>query len=429
VAGVVKHGRGRGAIFSRLVFCVLVLHAAVSSGQENSWISGSGFWDTETNWSLELRPSIQQTALFVTNAVTKTVTIDDFDVNIASDTLTISNLTVSAPIGSVSTLLLNNMNNGTGSLPLHIFNRLTIDPNGVLVVTNSSLRVDGVGAGGAVPFAINGAVNVRNASIIATNNSLTTGIGQTAAGTLTVQSGTVIAARIAVGSAVAPGTLALPGGTTRVTMKLDVGGSSCAITGVVSVTGGNLFVTNSAGTAVMDIHAGRVTQTGGTIQVDVLVVTNACGRFDREGGTLMFTNLVLDANFDADGDGLPNGWEQLHMLDPLSSVGDDGPDGDPDGDGQNNLFEYGAGLDPQDANSVFRVRVEDVPGQPDQKNIIFSPRFAGTTYTVEYRKSLTSGDWQELTDIITTDNGMERTVTDLDALDSEKFYRVKITPP
>ncbi|MDO5318541.1 MAG: hypothetical protein Q4G65_07955, partial [bacterium] len=54
---------------------------------------------------------------------------------------------------------------------------------------------------------------------------------------------------------------------------------------------------------------------------------------------------------DTDGDGLPDGWELDHGLDPLSAEGDDGPDGDPDRDGLPNLAECLHGADPKDPDT------------------------------------------------------------------------------
>ena len=57
---------------------------------------------------------------------------------------------------------------------------------------------------------------------------------------------------------------------------------------------------------------------------------------------------------DSDDDGLPDGWEIEHGLDPLDDGSIDinnGPEGDPDGDGYTNLEELQNGTEPDDATS------------------------------------------------------------------------------
>jgi len=59
-------------------------------------------------------------------------------------------------------------------------------------------------------------------------------------------------------------------------------------------------------------------------------------------------------NPDSDGDGLPDGWEVANGFDPLDDGSIDvnnGPSGDPDGDGFTNLEEYLGDSDPQDTDS------------------------------------------------------------------------------
>lgn len=102
---------------------------------------------------------------------------------------------------------------------------------------------------------------------------------------------------------------------------------------------------------------------------------------------------------------------------------------DPDGDGDTNVFEFVAGLVPTDAASRFHLRVEPVPGQPGQRAIIFSPRLTDRTYVVKSKAALSDAMWMPLGSFTTSDNGDERTVTDLAAGTGARFYVVEITKP
>jgi hypothetical protein len=118
-------------------------------------------------------------------------------------------------------------------------------------------------------------------------------------------------------------------------------------------------VTNVAHNAVLDVRDGTLTITSGAIVADKLVMTNACGRFLHIGGSVIVTTEVLDPNLDADGDGIPNGYEQSHGLDPLNAAD---ANADNDGDGFSNLQEYLAGTDPSSSTSSFQITSMVVTG-------------------------------------------------------------------
>lgn len=107
-----------------------------------------------------------------------------------------------------------------------------------------------------------------------------------------------------------------------------------------------------------------------------------------------------------------------------AGVGDAADDADPDGDGQNNLFEYVAGLLPKDATSKFNQRVENAAGIA---KLVFSPRLEDRTYEVQTSTTL-AADWATANGT-TSDNLLERTFTDGSPYHSNRFYRVKIIKP
>ena len=134
---------------------------------------------------------------------------------------------------------------------------------------------------------------------------------------------------------------------------------------------------------------------------------------------------------DSDGDGIPDWWTAQYFghssgqSNDLSRASDDAS-----GSGQNNLFKYVAGLDPTNIASVFRLSIENVFGEPTQKRLVFSPRWADRTYEVLFSTNLIGGSfWTNVTDTVTGDSGSERAVTDLGAAEKAKFYRVRITAP
>ena len=175
---------------------------------------------------------------------------------------------------------------------------------------------------------------------------------------------------------------------------------------------------------ITDVSTTGLATAGPVFENTSATVSGTLGGFT---GSLNFT--VLDSipdNFGAyAGDGLGDDWQVQNFGEnnPLAA-----PALDPDGDGVSNAFEFTAGLIPNDPVSTFHFKIAPVPGQPLRKNVIFSPRLADRTYLVESR--LTLGDpWLPLGSSTESDNGTERTVTDLSAGGGKKFYRVEITKP
>lgn len=153
------------------------------------------------------------------------------------------------------------------------------------------------------------------------------------------------------------------------------------------------------------------------------------GRY-RDGGSLVlpFPGVAspgesnrLPLN-DRDGDGMPDGWELLHGLDPSS--GSDRA-GDPDRDGQDNLSEFQTGTDPRDPSSVFRLGLEAI------SNGKVRVRFRGTagrSYRVMRAEVRPDTSWIPISDVFipSADGWVE--LTDADPGTGEgsvRFYRVQ----
>ena len=106
-----------------------------------------------------------------------------------------------------------------------------------------------------------------------------------------------------------------------------------------------------------------------------------------------------------------------------------GSEGDDDGDGNSNYFEFVAGLVPTNAGSVFKISVSSVSSQPSQRDIVISPIISGRTYTVKSSESLQPATWIALSGSTSSDNGNERTIIDTAATEAKKFYVIEISYP
>ena len=147
------------------------------------------------------------------------------------------------------------------------------------------------------------------------------------------------------------GMLTIAGGLSLISSNLTLGNSVCSGIATVEMNGGSVFVTNATGDAVLDVHSGTFTLRGGSLVVDKLVLGH-CGHFIRAGGTLTVASVSLSPYDDADGDGLPNWWEQVNgydVFDPTTGVDDS------DRDGLDNFVEYSLRTDPHDPADPLHI--------------------------------------------------------------------------
>ena len=127
------------------------------------------------------------------------------------------------------------------------------------------------------------------------------------------------------------------------------------------------------------------------------------------------------------GDGIDDDWQVQYF-----GIGNPNaaPGIDADFDGQDNEFEFTAGVIPNDPTSRFLLTPTPVPNQPGQVNLVISPRLPDRTYTVKTSLTLGSGaSWDDLTTFTIFDDGLTRTITDTAATGAAKFYHVEITEP
>jgi T5SS/PEP-CTERM-associated repeat protein len=219
--------------------------------------------------------------------------------------------------------------------------------------------------------------------------------------------------------------LTIEAGASVVAGNADVGYSTESVGNRINITGGSLYVTNATQTGVLDVRCGTLTLSSGALQVDTLIVTNPCGRLIRTGGVLAYGSLILDPSFDADGDGMVNGWEQTYGLDPLNAAD---ANADSDGDGFSNLQEFQAGTDPTNASSAFRVlSVESTNG-----NVLVTWAAGGGRTNVVQAATDLAGGYSNVSPKIVLAGSGDVTTNYLDAgaatNASRRYYRIRWMP-
>jgi hypothetical protein len=269
----------------------IFVSVGISQAQINSYVGATdGFWDEARFWSLATPPSISQSGIFITNNISKTVTIDSITANSFPTTLTIGNLTISSNSGCTNALALTD----TSVTPLHIIDGLTIS-TGLLTVANSFLLVDGLSSGAVQN---DGTIKVVDGSFIATNCSLLIG-GQhdNSTGSLIVSNGFVLARDVTTGGGPvnASGGIEVSGGMMTLLSSLSLGLGADKSSGGLLVRNGGLFVvTNGAIVAGGFEGHGSINVTNAALLAGEIVL----GAVARSSGGLGINDGTVTVNGD-----------------------------------------------------------------------------------------------------------------------------------
>jgi T5SS/PEP-CTERM-associated repeat protein len=264
--------------------CFFLVNALSAYAGTDSWVPATnGLWRTAVNWSSSQVPSTSFDPTIIANAGTKTVTVDAAT-PVAN--LSVRTLSISAPGGSINTLLLD-------SLPsAFITGRpFTIGSGGVVRVTNSTLSV-------LDTFDITaGNLTLDSGTIDTTPNLVDVRVGRAsgATGTVTLNGGILRCFGFRIGElAGSQGVCTISGGTLFSTSVVDMG-ELLNSPGTLNIVSGQLIATNDI-TRVGNLAPGTLNQSGGSSQLSFLSIgDNASGTMNFSGGSLVVTpNSDLD---------------------------------------------------------------------------------------------------------------------------------------
>ncbi|MEM9081413.1 MAG: hypothetical protein AAGC74_12055 [Verrucomicrobiota bacterium] len=148
-------------------------------------------------------------------------------------------------------------------------------------------------------------------------------------------------------------------------------------------------------------------------------------------GTITFTvaNTNPDNYQEYSSDGLPDDWQITHFgLPPNSNAG---PTQNPDGDPQDNLFEYLTGYDPNDPNDFFTFEITGRSGTT--ANFTASKLIPDTLYTLNRSPDLGQNNpWLPIQTISVTSETNNAPFADNTAPNTpnaKAFYQIEVSSP
>jgi autotransporter-associated beta strand protein len=318
---------------------------------------------------------------------------------------------------------------------------LTKINSGVLTLTglNSYTGVTVVNGG---TLALSGAGQLANSSLITVSNATLDVTGVTA-GNMTLSSGQTLQGAgavngtltIAAGATLSPG---LPTGTLTFSRPLVIGNGAtlqfalgtnsalAAVTGNLTL-GGTLNVTDAGG--FTNTNYTLFTYTG-TLTYNGVAISSR----PNWGMTYtMDTNTHGQVKLDVTSGSTLSSYQQWQFqYFNCTNCTAAATNTDWDGTGQNNLFKFTAGLNPTNPASIFVVHIAGVTNPPGQKIVSYTPITTGRTYTVQFSANMVGAAYTNLTAFtgpVTNGSATQASVTDTNATQSAKFYRVQISMP
>ena len=293
--------------WGRVAFLGLISLLLESSAPaaDNIWTNiNNGYWESAGNWTGGY-PTNTFDRHYITNAYTKTVTLLSPlllpPTNGGVGSLTISNLTISAPLGYVNTLAISTLSEG----PFRILNDLTIGSGGMLAASGvATTRVEGVSGG---YFTINGSAQLSTGLLLVATN-VTTQVANSfgSTGTLTIQGGLMQAGTLNVaGSSDATGTVWLTGGQLVTAYMANIGLFGAGRMTVSNATwlAQSVYVGNGGGPG--GYSTGTLTVGGGGIvdarYLGVGSVSGVVGTVWLTGGQLIVTNIATSIGISGTG--------------------------------------------------------------------------------------------------------------------------------
>ncbi len=382
--------------------------SATVSGSGTTWSATITVSGSDTEGTATFNVSFSDLAGNAGTAVTTTTNASSVTIDRTAPAIAISAPSASTTKAGPVTFTVNYTDTNFNTSTLAVGN-ITLNKTGT---ANGTAAVTGSGTSRTVTISSITGDGTIGISIVAGTASDTAGNTAPAAGPSTTFSVDNTAPTVAV----------TPTGTTvtstPITFTLTFSEPVTGLTAAgITVTNGTKGILSGSGTTyslpVSATAAGTV-----TCQVNAAVASDAAGNSNTASNNASVT-LSLTTQ---------ESW-RLQYFGIITNTGNAADNADPDGDGNNNLLEYVAGLVPNNSASRFSISAQPVSGQPGRKAIVFSPIVVGRTYVVKSATTLNNPVWSNLTSFTTNDVGSVRTVTDLSASQSKKFYHVEITAP